>query len=699
MHYRLTCDVCGTIYPGDISTCIKCQTPSAYNSPAHIDPRHYTYDIETLRNIFSLRATHVATDTQYCYEISDRKNQVADLVYFLRWLQSNGCYLIGYNNIHFDYPVIHRLMDDPLMTYYDLYRLAMDIIGSNDNTYTVWDRDQYIKQIDLQKIHNLVATSLKDLEIMMGMEDVRNLEFDENSWLSDAEKDDLLSYNAHDVLATTYFYVRSIPLLDLRAQLSEAYGRNFLNHSDPKIGEAVLVDALEKDGVKCYEYVEGRRQPVQSSRYMIDIDDIILPYVTFETPELKQVEKEFRSTKLIVGSKIKDIHATIDGFTHHFKGGGLHSSLKETIITSDDEHQIIDVDVKSFYPNLSVVNTIYPEHLGEAFCRTEADIFDKRSKTDKSNPLNYTYKISLNGAYGKSSDVYSPLYDPQYTMTITINGQLLLAMLFEQLVKTPGLSMIQCNTDGITFSTPRRFMDHVRNVCKWWEQLTGLELEEALYSKMIIRDVNNYMAVYEDGKIKRIGAYSYLTQNENPTTREVVWKGDPSALIIPKAAEQYLLHGTDIDSYIRNHDNKFDFMLRHKVRKADTLMWGREIIQRVGRYYVSTDGRELYKISKPKQVLGMWKRKAKITDEYHASIQAELKLMDHGDKELDILGLPHDERINTKKPSKYEMVRTSLCAKRLTTLCSKADDFDWETVDYDYYIMKARELTFHGDVN
>ena len=89
-------------------------------------------------------------------------------------------------------------------------------------------------------------------------------------------------------------------------------------------------------------------------------------------------------------------------------------------------------------------------------------------------------------------------------MSITINGQLLLCMLTEQMLKVPGLRMIQANTDGITYLCPHEYLDHTRAVCRWWEQLTNLELEEALYNRMFIRDVNSYMAEKQDGKLKRL---------------------------------------------------------------------------------------------------------------------------------------------------------------------------------------------------
>ena len=64
-------------------------------------------------------------------------------------------------------------------------------------------------------------------------------------------------------------------------------------------------------------------------------------------------------------------------------------------------------------------------------------------------------KLALNGVYGDSNNVFSVFYDPLFTMSITLNGQLLLCLLAENLMENvPGLKIIQCNTDGITVRIP-----------------------------------------------------------------------------------------------------------------------------------------------------------------------------------------------------------------------------------------------------
>ena len=150
--------------------------------------------------------------------------------------------------------------------------------------------------------------------------------------------------------------------------------------------------------------------------------------------------------------------------------------------------------------------------------------------------------------------------------------------------------MIQVNTDGITVKCPREHIELFRRICKWWEGYTGLVLEEAIYNRMMIRDVNNYIAEYEgSGKLKNKGCYAHKLQ----------WHQNHSSLVIPKAAEAALVHGKDIREFIYHHDNPMDFLLRTKVPKTSKLMHGDRQVQNTTRYYISHDGEPLVKVMPP----------------------------------------------------------------------------------------------------
>ena len=71
-----------------------------------------------------------------------------------------------------------------------------------------------------------------------------------------------------------------------------------------------------------------------------------------------------------------------------------------------------------------------------------------------------TFKLSLNGTYGNLINEYSWLYDPKAAMKITMNGQLMLAMLSERLTDA-GMRVDSVNTDGITAIVKKKDLNKV----------------------------------------------------------------------------------------------------------------------------------------------------------------------------------------------------------------------------------------------
>lgn len=650
-------------------------------------PGDIIYDIETYPNVFTFRCVHDETDQRWNFEISFRRNDTWMLCKFIERCRDLDCRWVGFNNIGFDYPVVHFIYNYQIgITVIDIYNKAMEIIRSpNKFAHIIWDSDHLVKQVDLFKIHHFdnkaKATSLKILEFNMKMNSVEDLPFDVGTELNHEQADTLCQYNDHDVNATRLFYHRTKGALGLRETLSQQFNMNLINSNDVKIGERILVHEMKKKGVDCYHYFNGKRERKQTIRDQIDLSEVVFPYVEFENPEFNKIKK-FLSEKVIYETNgiFKDLIASVDGCQYKFGTGGLHMSIDSQVIKSCDEYQIIDIDVASYYPNLAIKNRVYPAHLGEAFCDVLEDIFHVRKQYKKSDPRNGAFKLALNGVYGLSNNEYSPFFDSMYTMKITINGQLLLCMLIEQLLKAPNVNMIQANTDGVTFLCPRDCIEWAREVCRWWETVTKLTLEETFYSRMMVRDVNNYIAEVEDGTLKRIGAYAYETAEENPATRELPHHKDWSARVVQMAAEGYLAKGLPVNDFILGHTEPYDFLLRTKVPRSSSLQWGGDTVSNVVRYYISTDGQQLEKVMPPAGPEGAYKRKNSISDELYHTVLSEV-------------GDAWDERIHTKNQSKYAERRTGIHTGWNVQMCDKLDECDFSDINYDWYIKEAEKLT------
>lgn len=685
----------------------------------------YWYDIETYVNLFSICIEREADNAQWQFEISDWYHQGQELYQLLTQIAASGGRMGGFNNYGFDYPVIHLLMQQQgIIDAQTLKYKANHIIqaGNSGDRFSnvVWDRDQFVPQLDLMKIHHFdnkaKMTSLKLLEFNMRMDDIIELPYPHDHVLTYEESREVLSYNWHDVKATRKFGQLSKPMIEFRDKLTEKYGKNFTNHNDTKIGADFFIMQLGDAGVKATKHT-------QSPRVCVNAGEIILPYVQFEHPEFKRILEFFRNAVIPTeGQGIKtyfsqfesELTADLDGFHVVFGGGGIHASLSTTICTTTDTHQVVDSDVASFYPNLAIKNKFYPEHLTEKFCDVYLDVYNQRKSYPKKTAENNMMKLALNGVYGKSNDVHSPFLDPKYTLATTINGQLLLCMLAEQLIKIPGLQMIQMNTDGLTYACPLEYVDHAMRLSEWWEDLTQLELEHAPYERMPIRDVNNYMAKTDKFKIKplpgdgtipddfsrkigdrqyittskeknqyvkRIGCYAHQRIEENSGTRELTWNKNHSAIVVAKAAEAALMYDQDISDFIHNHEDVYDFFLRTKVPKSSYLEAGDKRVQNVSRYYVSDDGVALTKVMPPTD---------KLIEKWNTV--AHWQHRDNG-KQVNAAKAPSGKYDLIPKPSELPPDRRMSIQKGyLVTICNSVTGFTFNNINYDYYIAEARKL-------
>lgn len=477
------------------------------------------YDLEIFVNFFSCAITPLDPhdNTEWTYEISERRNDGPVLVNALRSGYFRRMY--GFNILNFDSPLLHlmmKLVDQGLPALEICQRikaLAQEIITTRSRwEHRVHWKEEVVKQVDLFLIHHFDnparSTSLKTLEFNMRARRVQDLPFPHDTVLTPLQMDVVRDYGLNDIRETKRFAHETREMIEFREKL----GVKHLNDNDTKIGKSFFIDALEKRKPgSCYD--ENRR-PRQTWRAQIPLADTVFPWIAFEDPAAAAVLDRLKSTtlradeieisekgsaKVATKGVFKDLNATINGFKFVFGTGGLHGSVSQRIVKSDSYWAIVDLDVTAYYPSIAIVNGIYPEHLGPEFVAVYAELKADRVAAKIAGDMvkSDALKLANNGVYGDSNNIYSPFYDPKYTMTITINGQLMLVKLAEQLMKVDGLEVIQANTDGLTFRLPRHQLGYAEKICEWWERGTGMELECNFYSRLIIRDVNSYIAQYE----------------------------------------------------------------------------------------------------------------------------------------------------------------------------------------------------------
>lgn len=567
----------------------------------------WVYDIETLKSCFTYSAINVDTEEKVSFVLHKDKWQAIDLYHHLS--EVNGH--IGFNNVNFDYPIIHyfRKNTNSGNIIDELYREAQRIIEEQNKQdfnkiIAIHSKDVLIPQLDLFKLwhynNKARSTSLKALQISMNYPNVMEMPIDHTrDDITLDEIDGILEYNMNDVLSTYEFYKKSLSKIQLRKSLYKQYNIPCINWSDSKIGEQLILKLYcDLTGRDIWEVKKQR-----TYRNEISFKDCILPLIQFESQEFSGLLQYFLSQKIkeTKGSISKSI--IYKGFKYDYGTGGIHGCIKSGVYEATEDYMIIDLDVASLYPSIAIQNNLFIEHLGQDFTEVYKSIIDLRIKAKKEGNavLSDGFKLAANSVYGKSNDVNSFLYDPKFTMSITLNGQLLLTMLAETLANVfdTKIQILQINTDGITVKIPKEFINQYYALCKLWEAKTKLTLEYAEYSKMVIRDVNNYLAIDVKGKVKYKGAFEV----DKIVGSEPAYHKDNSFRIIPLAISEYFVKGIPIEDTIKNHKNIYDFCGRQKFTRESYgqihyLSIDKQISekqQKNVRYYISNEGSTFYK--------------------------------------------------------------------------------------------------------
>mgnify|MGYP003123952720 FL=1 len=573
---------------------------------------HWVMDYETLVNCFVGVFKHYKTEETKVFAICKQRNDFSKFLEFLKENTENKEWHISYNGLAFDAQITHYIIKH--YKEWDLME-AEDIAGeihsyaqkcidkAHDNEFQEFPEwHMCIKQIDIFKLNHwdnaAKRSSLKWIEYTMDWGNILDMPIDHNTEIETQDQLDLvIEYCINDVEATKEVFNRCKPLIALRKNLTEKYNINLFSASEPRISKEIFAYYLSKElDMPRYEV-----KKLRTFRSIINVKDLILDYIKFDTTEFNNLLDKFRTVQI-------NPNYTKGGFKHSviYKGvktdfglGGAHGATAPGVYESDTERVIMSSDVTSFYPNLAIVNKYAPAHIPkEKFCELYQWFFDERKKIPKSDPMNYVYKIILNSTYGLSNDKNSFLYDPQFTMFITVNGQLTLMMLYEMIMtKIPGAQALMQNTDGVETIIPREHVDAYMEVCKEWEQITGLNLEHDQYSKLVLADVNNYIAVDTNGKAKCKGRFEFegLALHKNK-----------SKLIIPKALYAYFVDGTLPEYTIKHNRNILDYCIgakskgswrQHAVYVKDGVAKQDEL-QKINRYYISNKGCKIVKINK-----------------------------------------------------------------------------------------------------
>jgi hypothetical protein len=571
-------------------------------------------DYETLIDCTVLVAEHYTGSETRVFSISRLGNQIPELIEFLQQNRTRDEWHISFNGLNFDSQITQHilrakelLLKAPTTEYVTnwIYQRAQNIIENQDERRFAefGEKDLSIRQIDVFKLNHwdnpAKRSGLKWIQYSMDWPNLLDMPIDHTESITDIiQLNTIIEYCKNDVRSTKQIMQLSKEQINLRKTLTAEYKINLFSASEPRISKELFLHFLsEGTGISKYNL-----RNLRTKRDLIKISDIILPYTNFKSVNFNNILQNFKGLVL-------NAQNTKGGFKYNFthKGvrtdfglGGVHGCTKSGVYESVKGGMIImSSDVVSYYPNLAIRNKWSPAHLPKAeFCEIYEWFFEQRKIIPKKDPKNYVYKIILNSTFGLSIDENSFLYDPQFGMQITINGQLSLMMLYEMISEgIPESVPLMQNTDGIEMMIPDGCQEKYLEICREWEKITQLSLEHDEYQKMIIGDVNNYIAINKEGKSKCKGRFEY----ENLALHK-----NKSHLIIPKALYAFFVEDKLPEQFLQENRNIFDYCAGVKIKGdwefqqvcVKDQVISRESLQKTLRYYICKKGCKIFKVNK-----------------------------------------------------------------------------------------------------
>ena len=553
----------------------------------------WIFDIETFANFFCVTFKDPKSQEIKKFVIHDDIQQGEELIKFI---QSNSqSWFIGYNSYHFDNPLLNFLykhsfetcMSPAIEVVRNVHKLAIEII-TNDNRDFKYNLP--FKHIDLMRIGRY-KKSLKLLGVNLKWHKLQDLPVPMDSWIQKDQVDLILDYNLNDVLITEQLYNHLKDSIKFRHELSAEYELDLYNESDTGIANRILEKIYaESSGLRLKDFKDLRTE-----RKFIKFDWVVFKDITFITPEFDTLLEEVKSHTYYKDQPFFSKKITFHGKTYKMGIGGLHSEDDPKVYEENENIYIIDADIGSMYPATLINNSLAPEHLGKKFLRSFTQIRDDRLKEKElgNKTKSEGLKLILNSSIGKTLSKYSFLYDPLVNIQITINGQLYILMLIEQLVLN-GFEVISANTDGITSLVPKDKLTLYHKICEEWESKHRYSLEYVNYKKYVRRDVNNYLAIKDTGEVKEKGIFTKTIAKKFNNSTDPLNRGWDKP-IVSKALFEFFVNGIPIDKTINESTDIYNFCIAKKIDDKFTnefhhLTLGehcKDKLQKSVRYYVS----------------------------------------------------------------------------------------------------------------
>lgn len=356
--------------------------------------------------------------------------------------------------------------------------------------------------------------SLKQLEAFMG-DDIRETEVDFNidRPLTQEEIKQTLYYNHHDVIEV--LRVLDYCWDDFEGQLDiiELYGLDMSYFTKTKVQLAVspkILNAVDQHTLDD-EFDIRLPETIQLSDKYKFIPEWYMNPKNWRYKEHLRSEDNQHNNQLC---------CTVAGIPHVFAWGGCHGADdKEAVF----EGIILHADVASMYPTTDIEYGLLSRKFKNPDDFKQMRDFRLKLKLEK-NPKNKALKPMINGVYGAGKDRNNPSYDPLMANLTCIFGQMFILDLIDKL--EPYCRLLQTNTDGIFVLCENEEMKNkVIEITNQVGERLKMEFEIDEYTKLIQKDVNNYIAVKKNGELECKGAmvkFNKPIDNDLPILNDAV---------------------------------------------------------------------------------------------------------------------------------------------------------------------------------
>lgn len=515
--------------------------------------QHIVFDVEIIgskKPVFLVCTKSIETQETHSFWLHKKK----DMQHLESLITDPDLTWVSFNGINFDAPLIAAAIQGADEVW--LKDTAQQIIEGQMKSWQTYRQFgiEFIEfdHIDLIETAPGVQISLKTYAGRLAYPSMVDMPFHHTWDLTKAQHKVLEQYCLNDLGVTEALFNELREQLNLREQMGAEYDMDLRSKSDAQIAEAILKKQV---GIK-----PG--------------DKFIPQSVSYTTPDFIQTKSEVINDLIIKledhpfrmnrdnGSPelpdwLSDNLYGIGSGTYQVGLGGLHSTHdKKVYYEADDKMLLSDFDVASYYPNIIMKCGLIPKlgaGKGERFLEEYQHLYEERMKAKRAGDkaTANTLKIVLNGTFGKLGSIYCSFYSPDLMLATTLTGQLNLMCLIYELTKIKGVEVCSANTDGILVKYPAATRDKVLKVFSSNARKTGFEYEETPYLKYAAKDVNNYLAITTEKKVKRKGEYGFgcVTAPSNPQGK------NPTMQVCSDMAVDFLLNGHfDITKYTRPKD-------------------------------------------------------------------------------------------------------------------------------------------------